>query len=169
MVRNRKFAVGLIFIIFLAVGLGLGIYMALKPRSPIPGNIHKQLTFQPYIVKDSSLKVEDKTYKYDAPQKTFSYVVSGAGFGKLTISQQATPQSFIDIPDLYEKLVDSLNRYGAFQNQFGTVYLTKPDGQKSGQTAVVNSSGVLMFIRSEKDLSDDQWRSIFTRISLEKS
>jgi hypothetical protein len=115
------------------------------------------------------LKIEEDTYKYDASQKGLSYIAAGSDFGRLTISQQPTPQSFIDIPNLYDKLVDNLNRYGVFQNPLGTVYLTRPDGQKSGQTAVLNSNGVLMFVRSEKNLDDGQWRSIFNQISLDKS
>ena len=166
--RKLLFAVSVLLTSTVLVGAGWAVHMALKPKSAVPADIRKQLDFTPYTVKpESTLKADGKSYKYDASQKGFSFVASGGGTGRLTVSEQATPQSFIDIPDLYTKLVDNLNRYGAFNNQMGTVYLTRPKDQPRGQTAVINSNGVLMFVRSAGDLRDDQWRKLFQSFSLE--
>jgi hypothetical protein len=146
------------------------IYIRLTPDPPIPVDIRNKLKYEPYLLNaDKGLVINKGSYKYDQNKETLSYVVHSDTYGELTISEQPTPQQFIDIPDVYNKVIDGLNRYSVFQNQLGTVYLTRPDGQKSGQTAVLNSSGVLMFVRSEKNLDDGQWRSIFNQVSLDKS
>lgn len=146
-----------------------GLFLILKPNQPIPQPIQKQLDFIPYIAKGQDITPDKNSYKYDSSQKGLSFTVSSAQYGKLTFSEQSTPQQFIDIPDLYTKLVDKLNRYSVFNNQLGTVYLTKPSDQKNGQTAVLNSSGVLLFARSEKDLTDSQWRKIFETVRLQQA
>lgn len=156
-------------VMFLATDAAIGIYL-LKPKPPIPKTIQSQLDFTPYLVKPGAAITVDKgTYKYDPSQKGLSFVATGKDFGKLTISEQPTPQQFIDIPEVYSKLVDKLNRYSVFDNDMGTVYLTRPDDQHTGQTAVINSKGVLMFVRSAKNLSDDQWRKLFGSFALEKA
>ncbi len=162
-------ALAIFGLIFIAADVAIGIYL-LKPRPPIPKNIQSQLDFTPYIIQpDAGIKVDVGSYKYDASQKGLSFIATGRDYGKLTISEQPTPQQFIDIPEVYSKLVDKLNRYSVFDNATGTVYLTRPDGQHGGQTAVINSKGVLMFVRSAKDLSDDQWRKLFRSFTLEKT
>lgn len=146
------------------------LYARLSPSPPIPGDIQNKLEFKPYLTDTKKgLTVDKSSYKYDQGKKTLSYIIHSYEYGNLIVSEQPTPQQFIDIPDVYNKVIDGLNRYSVFQNQLGTVYLTRPSDQKSGQTAVLNSSGVLMFVRSDKNLSDDQWRSIFNQINLEKS
>jgi hypothetical protein len=156
-------------VMFLAADAAIGIYL-LKPKPPIPKNIQSQLDFTPYLVQPGTgITIDTSSYKYDASQKGLSFIARGKEYGKLTISEQPTPQQFIDIPEVYSKLVDKLNRYGVFDNAIGTVYLTRPDGQHTGQTAVINSKGVLMFVRSAKDLSDDQWRKVFGSFVLEKT
>lgn len=144
-----------------------GLFILLKPKQAIPKTIQKQLDFIPYAAKGHDIRLDKNSYKYDPSQKGLSFTASSTEYGKLTFSEQPTPQQFIDIPDLYTKLIDKLNRYSVFNNQLGTVYLTKPADQKNGQTAVINSSGVLMFVRSEKDLTDSQWRKIFESVTLQ--
>ena len=137
-------------------------------QSGVPGDIQNRLDFKPFVLTAGAVvAVDASTYKYDSSQKLLSFVANSNNLGKLTFSEQTTPPQFIDIQDYYPKLVDTLNRYSAFDNQFGTVYLTRPKGQQAGQTAIMNASGVLMFVRSEKDLSDEQWRRVFNALQLQ--
>lgn len=166
--KTRLIVLTLMGILFLAADAAVGIYL-LKPRPPIPGGIQSQLDFTPYLVKPATgITVDKATYRYDASQKGLAFTVYDRASDKFVVSEQSTPQQFIDIPELYNKVVDKFNRYGVFDNAIGTVYLTRPDGQ-SGQTAIMNSHGVLMFVRSSKDLGDDQWRRLFNSFELEKT
>lgn len=162
----------IVLVLLSSLALTAGTYYLLearKSRTDIPENIQKQLTIIPFIPsRDSALKVDRTTYKYDPNQKGLSFIIAGGEYGELTVSEQPTPQEFIDIPDFYPKLVDNFKRYASFESQYGTVYLTRPNGQLKGQTAVMNGRGVLLFIRSQKDLAEDQWRQLFNIIEIGK-
>lgn len=165
--RNRHILLAIIGAVLLVAVLAVGLYL-LRPRPAIPQAVQSRLTFTPYVVRPGgAISVDRQSYKYDPAEQGLSFVATGPKVGRLVVSEQPTPQQFIDIPDVYNKLVDGLNRYSVFDNQLGTVYLTKPKNQPSGQTAVLNSNGVLMFVRSEKDLSDGQWRVAFSSFRLE--
>ncbi len=170
---KRKFSLKTALIVLALVAVGLitfGIVRVILnvDTGAIPQSIQTQLNFTPFVVnKQSTLKVSSSSYKFDQELDGLSFIANSQSTGRLTISEQATPQEFIDVPDVYSKLVDGMNRYSVFQNQLGTVYLTRPGDQAAGQTAVTNADGVLLFIRSTRDLSDDQWRRIVDDLELQ--
>lgn len=167
MKRKIQFILGVILTSILIVGVLFVLSSVLKPEKEIPDDITRKINFKPFVVaQNSTVSQDNKTIKYDSSQNGISFVVNDSRFGKFTVSQQSSPIEFIDIPDYFIKLVDKLNRYSAFENKLGTVYLTRPNDQKFGQTAVMNASGVLMFIRSEKDLSNDQWNQFFSNFKI---
>lgn len=164
-----KFIIAVIMTSGLITGAIIGTVYLVQRQGILPQNIQRQLDFKPFVVSSNStvLHVNKSSYKYDASQQVLSFTVSSGDYGLLTVSEQTTPQTFIDISDYYTKLLDTLNRYSVFDDSLGAVYLIQPKDQKTGQTAVLNASGVLMFVRSNKDLSDDQWRQVFNQFVLE--
>jgi len=140
-----------------------------RTNSLLPSGIEKQLQFTPFVVTpNSDINVAGGSYSYDPTNQVLRYTVSSNKTGKLTVSEQTTPPQFIDIEDYSSKLIDSLNRYSAFDNEFGTVYLTRPKTIQSGQIAILNADGVLLFVQSYKDLSDAQWRQVFQHLRLDQ-
>lgn len=124
-----------------------------------------QLTFPVIQPKTTSQYKLDKTStKYSTEDKVYSYVVSKKGVADLTISLQPTPESFTDVPQVYEKLVEKMRQYTAFDSIQGKVYLTRPVELNGGQTAVMNAKGVLMFVKPNAELSDDEWKSFFNSL-----
>lgn len=154
----------------LVLALAAALIYAHTAASPIPSNVRKQLTFTPFIAASTDAFAVDQVshYTYDTSNQTLRFTLQSKATGTLTVSEQPTPPQFIDIDSYYTKLVDTLNRYSAFDSQFGTVYLTKPSTLPNGQMAIMNADGVLVFVRSEKDLNDDTWRQIFTTLNLDK-
>jgi hypothetical protein len=87
----------------------------------------------------------------------------------LTFAEQSTPQNFVDIPQAYDKLIESLNSYSSFDSFYGKVDLTHPKELKGQQSAAMNSKGTLMFIHpTNGDLSTDQWKQLFNNLSIVK-
>ena len=166
MKRIHYWLIATVGVILVALAALAASYL-LRNHSPIPSSIQSQLSFTPFVAGKEGDVIGTDSYKFDAKNDLLSYVIHLESGTFLTVSEQSTPQQFIDIPDGYVKLTDGLNRYGVFVNPLGTVYLTRPKGQSAGQTAVLNASGVLMFVRSSKDLTDDQWRRVFNQFSLE--
>ena len=85
---------------------------------------------------------------------------------KISFSEQPTPGSIVDIPQVYDKLVDSLQPYNTFDSVNGKVALTHPNNLNGGQTAVMNDKGTLIFVRPTKDLTDTEWRQVFNSLSI---
>lgn len=87
---------------------------------------------------------------------------------QLTITQQATPSVFSDVPQYFPTLITRLNEYSSFGSIYGTVHLTKPKELNGQQQAVLNTSGTLMFVHPSHNLSDDTWRRFFNGLQVVK-
>jgi hypothetical protein len=86
----------------------------------------------------------------------------------MVLSEQPTPDSFTDVPQVYDKVVDSMQEYQKFDVDVGTVHLTRPPSLNGKQAAVLNTKGTLLFAKPDKDLSEDQWRRFFNSFVVEK-
>lgn len=144
-------------------------YLVLHKNSPVPADIKKQVSFLVYYPDKGSLALPDKTsFKYDDASKVLSYKIY-LGNVSMTVAEQATPQNFVDIPEAYNKLIESLNGYKQFDSLYGTVNLTHPKEFKGEQSAALNAKGTLMFIHpTNGKLSDDQWRQLFNNLRILK-
>jgi hypothetical protein len=161
-------ALGLVFIGLVLVGFG-GYKMWQKSKIIIPYAVKKQVSFVIYWPSKSAPVKNDKTtIKFDPTTKLLSYIAQTNDDIKLTISEQATPESFVDIPAAYDKFIENLLQYSAFESPDGKVFLTHPKELKGGQTAVMNTKGTLLFMKPEKDVSDDTWRKIFNNLDIIK-
>jgi hypothetical protein len=147
-----------------AVGLIILVILLVLPKNPIPGQIKAQVTSTLLVPQGSGILVDRLGVKYDAKDKLLTYTATYAGT-KLTVSEQPTPDQFVDIPAVYTKLTDGLNNYLSFDANIGTVHLTLPKELAGKQAAVVNTKGTLMFVKPDTNLSDDQWRKFFNAVS----
>jgi hypothetical protein len=146
----------------------IGTILYFHAQQPIPSNIKKQVDFLVFLPQgDESFRTDRKSFKYDANLKVMSVVISSFGI-KNTISEQASPDAFNDIPGYYDKLTEKLNSYANFGTDLGTVYLTRPDELKGKQSAIMSTKGTLMFASPGKDLTNDQWRRFFNSLSVIK-
>jgi hypothetical protein len=158
-------AIGSVAMLGLLIGVGLYI---LRPQPPIPDNIYKKLNFSLFYPDPASgYKINQAFVSYDSNAKVVIFHAKSGGRDML-ISEQATPAVFNDIPDYYQKLIEKLNGYSSFDSINGTVSLTKPTELKGVQTAILNSKGILMFIRPNQTLSDDDWRKFFKDLIVAK-
>jgi hypothetical protein len=82
------------------------------------------------------------------------------------LAEQAAPQSFTDVPQAYDALLNKLREYQDLNTSFGDVTLTRPVELNGGQSAVVNSKGTLIFAKPTRDLPDHQWQNIFNNMQL---
>jgi hypothetical protein len=140
--------------------------MWLWPKPLIPKNIKNEVTSTIFLPKSPQVANDRSTVKYDNNLKLLSFQSTVFGVHS-TISEQPTPQQFVDIPETYAKVLDSWNQYSSFDSAQGTVYLTKPKNNGNKQAAVMNSKGTLMFITPDKDLSGDQWRQFFNSLQIQ--
>lgn len=157
----------LIMIGVTAIGLLVIIVMLLGPKPPVPAEIQRAVTSTIMVPKARDVVVARESMKYDSKLKLLTYSAMAYGV-KTVVSQQPTPESFIDIPQVYDKVVANMNEYKKFDTDSGTVYLTRPTDLGGKQAAVMNTKGTLMFVKPERDLSEDQWRILFNNLEIIK-
>jgi hypothetical protein len=161
--------VALIILALLAGGGYIGYAKWQNSKIIIPPKIRSQVTssiFWP--TKDANITGDKTTIKYDTTNKLLSYLAYTADGIKLTVSEQASPAVFSDIPAAYSKFTSDLRPYSSFDTANDKVFLTHPKELNGGQTAVMNTKGVLIFIRPDKSLTDDSWKQLFNNLDIVK-
>ena len=150
----------------MVVGVVAIVVILLAPKSPVLPAITKQLTSTLLLPKGRGIQIDRGSVEYDNSKKMLIYNVAYADT-KIVISQQPTPESFTDIPQVYNKLTDSMNNYLSFDVNMGTVHLTRPKELQGKQVAVFNAKGTLLFAKPDKNLSDDEWKRFFNQLQVQ--
>lgn len=156
--------------LMIAGGVLLGgimiFFLMFRVASPFPDDVQRQITFSVlYPGASSDYEVDAKSIAYMPKDKVLIFHVKNGSNG-ITLTQQATPDPFNDIPDYYTKVVEELHGYASFDSVHGKVALTHPEELKGGQSALFNGKGTLLFAHPAKALSDDEWRSFFKSLVL---
>jgi hypothetical protein len=166
--RSRLPVLALAAVVTVIVASAVG-YQLLKPTKQIPPAIAKQVSFGVFLPPDKSgVAVDSSSFSYNKSEGVLNFTVVRADGMKLSFTEQATPESFVDVPQVYDKLISSLHGYSSFDSVNGRVNLTHPPQLKGGEAAVMNAKGTLMFVRSSKVLPDDEWRQLFSRLELDR-
>jgi hypothetical protein len=148
------------------LGVIVIIVIIVLPNKPqIPPKIQQQLTFTLMLPESGQFKIDHSSIKYDDQLKVLSFTV--AAFGKqVIVSEQPTPDSFTDVPAVYQKVLDGMNDYEDFDVNIGSIHLTVPPQLNGKQAAVLNTKGTLTFVKPSSALSNDQWRQFFTSFTV---
>ena len=156
---------GLLIVAGLVVTVGvMGLVAYTRSNNqPIPHRVLNQAAFGVWYPAANPLgfKVDRGTVKYSVNgQDKLVTFVAHSPTNNLSFTEQSVPDSFNDIPQLYDKIIEKLRAYSTFDSVNGTVSLTRPEELKGGQTAVMKAKGTMVFIRPDKDLSADDWRRL---------
>jgi len=148
-------------------GGGALLYHALHKPPIIPPAIQTAVTF-PILIPDQrqSQPYPVMNMRYDASLSRLTYQTAISG-SLIDISEQATPEAFVDVPQAYDKLIASLVEYKSFGSPQGTVSLTHPKELHGAQSAVMNGKGTLLFARPNKDLDDASWQRLFSKLIIQ--
>ncbi len=146
----------------------LVIFKAKQPGAFISSDIKSRLNFATVLVapNQSDIIANRESVKYDQSIKLLSYKVLFKG-NDTTVSIQPTPDGFSDTPQVFAAFIEKLRGYDSFDSKNGTVHLTHPVELKGGQTAVMNSKGVLFFAKPTNDLSLEDWKTFFNNLTIE--
>lgn len=166
-VRPRRIPIKgvlIVMVVLCASTLIIVLILALhKPPAPLPVTILNKLDFAPFLVEDSqsTITADASSFTYSADQRGLVFHIAGRDQGKLVVSEQASPQEFTTPQsNAYAQLLSSMNKVSEIPSSPAPIYITRPGGQARGQTAVANVMGVLLFVQSSRDLSDDQWQQV---------
>lgn len=161
-IPNRK----LVIVLSLFVGFGLIFVLVLffNPiKPPLPGQIKSQVTSTILVPEGSGYVVDRESVKYAQKDKLLTFKITKNDKTLATITQQPTPDTFVDIPEFSTKFFQQAGEYKTFDTAIGTVHLLRP-GNGVADAAAMNTKGTLMFINPVTKLSEADWRKLFQAI-----
>lgn len=166
---RSKFALALITGVLMMAAVGGLILHERSKNTLIPASVQEQISYGVYLPEDSDIRIQPDSVEFEPQSKGISYVMQAAKTGdKYTVSQQATPEEFTDIPEYLPKLIERMGNYATIDTVLGKVYLTKKQEADSKQIAVMNEKGTLVFVQADRDLTNNEWRALFKNFQLEK-
>lgn len=147
--------------IVLLVLIGSFVYMR-NDSDPIPSSLRKQASYVIFVPSTASWKIDEKKLYFDkAAQVLHLTAYNNTTKTTLTITQQATPSQFTDVPQFFPALLDRLNQYESFGTLNGTINLTKPTELQGRTEAILNRDGTLLFAYSRPEMATKEWRKLF--------
>lgn len=163
--------ISLLVIVVGALTYAVVRYVYNHRSTAIPQSIAQHVAFQIYVPSptNKSWSALEPSVRYNSQTSVLSITTqTQAKTNDIILDEQPTPDVFTNIPQYYQSLLSKLNEYGQIQTNFGSAYLTHPTELHGGQTAVLNSSGTLLFARPLRSLSKSQWTAFFNDLIVDK-
>lgn len=142
-----------------------------RQAARIPAPIRTELTFSPFVLPLSADEYKATDYRLAQPEESvqlMTYVITSKDT-RVTISQYVQPPQFTDIPEYKDRFLSSIvKQYGTVPTANGTVYLGRQEKRNNKQLAVLIERGLIVLMNPDKDLTDQQWRSIGEILEIQK-
>lgn len=160
-----KMAVKTVLVILVLMG-SIGVFKYFSQyKGPIPEKIHERLSFDVYLPDPVKAQIDQNTFTFNEEEQALTFAVTSNGV-RILITQQPEPAIFKE-GEVYQHLLNKMRQYDEVKTTIGTATLTSPEELKGGQTAVINTKGILLFAKPDKNLTSEEWRNFFN--SLRKS
>ena len=145
------------------------VFLVLKNRqNPIPTTIRQQASYKLLYPATHEAILPAESFKYQTDSNVLSYTAQYAGTN-IAFSEQPTPDDLgSDTQDYYTKL--NIHPYAQFKTNQGQVALAKfwqsGNLKPFGQSAFMVSDGTMLTAHSDKELTNQQWKSLFETIKI---
>ena len=165
--KNKKYRPGSLIVLFVLMAtVAGGWYLFVRAHtSPLPKQISSQLKFIPFVTQKTAQVSLPEAVTYNSSAQVLTYQTYFSGTHLVT-SEQPTPESFSDVPQAYNALINKMRGKDNFDSVNGTVNITYPVELNGTQTAVMNSKGVLIFVKPDKNLSTNDWKQFFNNLQI---
>lgn len=157
---------------FILVTIGfISCYFYLARTNPVPYEISKKLTFSPLILPDGTKNYVATDYKFDTVEdgtKILSFLVTLKN-NSVSVSEYTQPPAFSEITDYKSQFLNNvINQYATIPTANGTIFLGRMTKQKNGQMAIMVEKGLVIFMRPEKEMSENEWRNLGDSLEAQK-
>ena len=144
------------------------LYLKQNAKTPLPSDIKNHVSFKVIYPASDRTKVDTNSFVYQAKDKTLSFNVSYNGAKVIFAEQKAPDELGSDTQAYYPAL--GIHPYAQFKTDLGQVALTKfwqtGNFKPIGQSAVLASRGTFVIAHSDKDLTNQQWKSLFESVKV---
>lgn len=160
--RLLLWVAGALVLIIAALG-----WIALRPTPrPVPAHIAQQVRFSVLYPK-RDFSIDQTSWQYLSSQASLSFTARKDGFSVIFTEQQV-PLAYQDDVPAYDRFIGSLRPFATFNVGLGTVslvdFVTTSDFQPAGQAGILDAKGTLLLAHPDRELSDNEWRDIFTSL-----
>jgi hypothetical protein len=156
-----------IIIVVATVGLVIIIGLLVLPgKLAIPDSIKSHLGSTLLVPSGSDYTGSHSSAKYDSSKQLLAYRINIAGATSVVVSEQPAPPQFADITTYTDHFVNDLGEYKSFGSPNGTIYLYHPKNAPQLTNAFLLSSGTLMFVKPDNNLTEAQWHAFFTAVQV---
>lgn len=147
---------------------GVLIYELLQPKNPVPTKIKKQISYKVIYPPSSTIVNPNSGYEYKTEDKTLTFSSKSSG-ATIVLVQQPAPDTLSANGQVYYPAL-GIHPYAQFQSKLGPVALTKfwksSSLEPAGQSGVLATNGTLLIARSDKDLTNAQWKDFFDTLKI---
>lgn len=138
-----------------------------EAKKPVSPEEQAQQNFNPLVplegLADATGKKVEPELKFDQEKKVLGLKTEYNG-ASLLISQQALPDQLQEHPGQLEGVARSINANIPIETQKGRAYIATDDETKS-QVAVFATKELLVFIRANKTLDNEDWKFYINQLN----
>lgn len=167
----RAVIIWLIVLLVLSAVIFGGYLYFNRDTNPIPQQLRSQLTFSPFVIPSDSKDFPTSDYKFSPTEgelQILSYLIKFQN-NTVSVSEYPQPPEYTDIPDYKNQfLMSQINQYSSVSSSNGTIYLGKAVKQNNKQLALMIERGLLVFLSPDRELTDQQWRSLGDQFEIQK-
>jgi hypothetical protein len=132
-----------------------------EDKKPLSAEDRAKQEFNPLLPLEnftdaSGQASKPNSFAYDDEKKTLGYSTTYNG-AWLTVSQQALPETIKKDANGLATVAQSIGADTPLKTQKGTAYILT-DKKQNTQTAIFTSKELLVFVRSNKNLDEDEWK-----------
>ena len=154
----------------IAVVLLVLLWMALHPEvSPVPAAIKQEVNFP--VIYPKGYNIDPGGWQYIKDNKSLEFTAKKGG-DSVVFNEQAVPLAYQNDAAAYNRFIGSLRPSATFDSPLGSVslatFVTAADFQDVGQSGILNTHGTLLIAHPGSNFSDDQWRSLFNSLKVDK-
>lgn len=164
----------IIVLIVASIGAAVGTLLYFtRDRSPIPAELRTELTFSPLIIPSDSTDITSRDFALapteDGETQLLTYTIANES-ADIVVSQYPQPQEFVEIPEYKERFLNNVVRQEqVVQTANGTIHIGTLAKGDQGQIGVMLERGLIVFMKPEKSLGQNEWRRVGEALLLQEA
>lgn len=151
--------------------IGLALYIT-RDTNPIPADIQSGLTFTPLVIPSDHKDIQTTNYRLSRGEdntQLLEYTILWEE-NRIVVTTSVQPPQFSDIPEYKERFLSNIVQQTAtVPTANGTIYLGQLSKQDNAQLGVLVERGLLLFMKPDAPLAENDWRTIGDSLMLART
>lgn len=168
---RKSLAIIVLFLGSMSILIGLLLFIN-RDTNPIPADIQSGLTFTPLVIPSDHDTLQTMNYRLSRGEdntQLLEYTILWEE-KRIVVSISVQPPQFSDIPEYKERFLSNIVQQTAtVPTANGTMYLGQLSKQDNAQLGVLVERGLLVFMKPDAPLAENEWRVVGDALILAQS